>query len=106
VCVMCVRACVCICVLNVGRADETFRVLTGTVRGGGQRSACVGLDCGFLFTDSDFFDLSEYLFVCLFFLLIVKFEFVSFDNSAGSIPPPHPTHTPFFSQNFISSFIC
>ena len=98
---MCVRACVCIGVLNVGWVDETFRVLTGTAlggEGGGNKDVRVlGWAAGFYLRTAIFSTCR--LFV---FLLIDKVEFVSFDNSAGSIFFP----ALFFSQNFISSFIC
>jgi len=63
---MCVCACACVCTeCWVGWRDFLCidRNSTGWGWGGEQRSACVGLGCGFVFTDSDFFLLVS----CLFF---------------------------------------
>jgi hypothetical protein len=63
------------------------------VRVGNKEVRVLGWDVCF-YLRAAIFNLSA---VC--FLLIVKVEFVSFNNSAGSI-----SRALFFSQNFISSF--
>jgi hypothetical protein len=76
---------VCVCVYNCAECwvCRRYRMWVDRVGGGNKRSACVGM---WVFIYGQGFFFFFLLFGCLFFL-IVKVEFVSFDNGAGSTFP-------------------